>query len=100
MANVTNPNGSIDGLIFDVHKYFDIDNSGTHSACVGDFVADAFSPLADYLRSTGRKAMLSEAGASSDPTCLTDVCSAIDFLNGNADVYLGYIGWYVCFVLD
>jgi endoglucanase len=31
LAKVTNPDGSITGLIFDVHKYLDSDNSGTNT---------------------------------------------------------------------
>lgn len=30
LLGVTNPDGSTTGLIFDVHKYLDSDNSGTH----------------------------------------------------------------------
>jgi hypothetical protein len=33
LAKVKNPDGSITGLIFDVHKYLDYDNSGTNQ-CV------------------------------------------------------------------
>lgn len=57
----------------------------------------------------GRQAILSETGGSSDPSCLTYLCSAVSFLNANSNgkfdespmlshtdiilVYLGYIGW-------
>lgn len=36
LSTVKNPDGSITNLIFDVHKYLDSDNSGTHADCVTD----------------------------------------------------------------
>ena len=32
LLNVTDPAGGTDKLIFDVHKYLDADNSGTHTS--------------------------------------------------------------------
>ncbi|KUJ24202.1 endoglucanase [Mollisia scopiformis] len=93
LQSVTNPDGSYTNLIFDVHKYLDSDGSGTGTICVGDQVSTAFAPLAQWLRCNGRQAILSETGGSSDPTCLTYLCSAVSFLNANSDIYLGYIGW-------
>jgi endoglucanase len=34
LNEVKNPDGSITGIYFDVHKYLDEDNSGTHAECV------------------------------------------------------------------
>jgi endoglucanase len=90
---VTNPNGTTDGLIFDVHKYLDSDNSGTHAECVTDNVATAFSPLATWLRTNKRQALLSETGGGNVASCEQYLCSQIAYLNSNSDVYLGYIGW-------
>jgi endoglucanase len=64
LIKVTNPDGSIDNLIFDLHKYLDVDNSGTNAECVTDNIADAFQPLAAYLRTNKRVAIISETGAS------------------------------------
>ena len=72
LAKVTNLDGSTTNLIFDVHQYLDSDGSGTHSSCVTNGISGDFSPLATWLRSAGRMALLSETGGgSSDPTCLT-----------------------------
>lgn len=62
---VTNPDGSTGNLLLDIHKYLDEDNSGTHAACTTDNV-DAFTTVAEYLRSKGRKGFISETGSSSD----------------------------------
>jgi len=67
LFNVTNPDGSTDGLILDVHKYLDVDNSGTHAECVTDNIADAFAILAPFLRTSKRQAIISETGAGSNP---------------------------------
>lgn len=72
LSRVTNLDGSTTNLIFDVHQYFDSDNSGTHSGCVSDKIQAAFAPLADYLRKHHRLALLSETGGgSNDQSCLT-----------------------------
>jgi aryl-phospho-beta-D-glucosidase BglC (GH1 family) len=62
---IRNPDGSTDNLLLDIHKYLDEDNSGTHALCITDNV-DAFTTVAKYLRSKGRKGLISETGASSD----------------------------------
>ena len=90
---VTNPDGTTTNLIFDVHKYLDSDNSGTHAECVTDNVSSAFEPLAASLRSTGRQAILSETGGGNVASCEKYLCSEINYLNQNSDVYIGYIGW-------
>lgn len=94
LEKVTNLDGSTDLLIFDVHKYFDSDNSGTHASCVSNYIDNAFKPLASYLTSNKRQALLSEfGGGSSDSSCETDVCQVADYLNENSDAYLGFLGW-------
>lgn len=68
LLDVKNPDGSTTGLIYDLHKYLDVDNSGTHAECTTDNIEDAFAIAAAYLRSHGRQALVSETGASSDST--------------------------------
>ncbi|KAI3397090.1 hypothetical protein diail_11233 [Diaporthe ilicicola] len=92
LMNVTNPDGTTDNLLLDIHKYLDEDNSGTHKTCTTDNV-DSFTTVADFLRQSGRKGIVSETGASSDPTCLTDFCSQNSFINQNSDVFMGLVGW-------
>ncbi|KAK3670877.1 Endoglucanase EG-II [Recurvomyces mirabilis] len=93
LSKVTNLDGSTTNLIFDVHKYLDSDNSGTHSSCTTNNVA-AFQTLGNWLRMNKRQAILSETGGGpTDSSCLTDVCQELDELNLYSDVYLGWIGW-------
>lgn len=93
LINVTNPDGSTDNLILEVHKYSDEDNSGTHSECVTNNIDDAFAPLADYARSHQRLVLNTEFGGGSGNDCITDIGQQLAFLNENSDVYLGWSGW-------
>ncbi|OLN83282.1 Endoglucanase EG-II [Colletotrichum chlorophyti] len=92
LAAVTNPDGTTDGLIIDVHKYLDEDNSGTHKTCVSNNV-ESFRTVAEFLRAKGRKGLVSETGASSDASCFTDFCAQNTFINQNSDVFIGLVGW-------
>ncbi|KAF3924421.1 Endoglucanase [Arthrobotrys entomopaga] len=93
LIQVKNPDGTTNGLIFDVHKYLDSDNSGTHTDCVTDNVSGAFQPLSYYLRCHNRQAILSETGGGNNQGCVSYMNSQLQFLNQNSDVYLGYVGW-------
>ena len=52
---VTNPDGSKNGLVFDVHQYLDSDSSGTHAECTTSGV-DNLNSFASSLRDIGRQA--------------------------------------------
>jgi len=93
LNNVTNPDGSITNLIFDVHKYLDSDNSGTHAECVTNNIDDAWAPLAQWLRCNGRQAFNTETGGGNVASCVTFLCEQVAFQAANSDVFLGYIGW-------
>ncbi|KAK9414202.1 putative Glycoside hydrolase superfamily [Seiridium unicorne] len=89
---IMNPDGSTDGLILDIHKYLDEDNSGTHEECVTDNI-DAFTEVAQFLRENGRQGLISESGASSDASCFTSFCSQNTFINENEDAFIGFVAW-------
>ena len=77
---VTNLDGSTTNLIFDVHKYLDSDNSGTHAECVTNNIDSAFEPLAESLRQIGRQALLSETGGGNVASCETYLCQQVQYL--------------------
>ncbi len=89
---ITNLDGSTTNLLLDIHKYLDIDNSGTNIKCTTDNVGN-FSIVASYLRSKGRQGLVSETGASEDPSCLTAFCAQNNMINANSDVFLGLVAW-------
>jgi endoglucanase len=81
LSSVKNPDGSTTGLVFNVHKYLDSDGSGTHPSCVTNNIADAFAPLAQYLRQNKRMVMLTETGGGpNDASCLQMLCQQMDFI--------------------
>ncbi len=80
LSTVKNPDGSTTNLIFDVHKYLDSDNSGTHTECVRNNIDDAFAPLANWLRQNKRQAILTETGGGNTASCQTYVCQQIAYL--------------------
>ena len=77
---VTNPDGTTDNLIMDVHKYLDSDNSGTHTECVNNNIDNAFKPLGDWLRTNKRQAMLTESGGGNTASCQKYMCEQIQYL--------------------
>ncbi|KAH7922900.1 glycoside hydrolase family 5 protein, cellulose binding module 1 [Leucogyrophana mollusca] len=93
LAMVTNPDGSITGLIMDVHKYLDSDNSGTNAECVTNNIDDAWEPLSQWLRCNGRQALNTETGGGNVASCETYMCEQIAYQAANSDVILGYVGW-------
>ncbi|KAJ7097054.1 carbohydrate-binding module family 1 protein/Glycoside hydrolase family 5 protein [Mycena belliarum] len=93
LMKVVNPDGSTKNLIFDVHKYLDSDNSGTNAECVTNNIADAWAPLATWLRANGRQAFNTETGGGNTASCVTYMCQQIAYMAQNSDVILGYVGW-------
>ncbi|KAF9038234.1 glycoside hydrolase superfamily [Panaeolus papilionaceus] len=93
LMRVTDPAGGTNKLIFDVHKYLDFDNSGTHTECSTNNVA-VFTTLANYLRQNGkRQALLSETGAGNTQSCVTAMKAQLAYIKANSDVLTGYTIW-------
>ncbi|KAF8180388.1 glycoside hydrolase family 5 protein, cellulose binding module 1 [Pholiota molesta] len=93
LMTVTNPDGTTTGLIFDVHKYLDSDNSGTNAECVTDNIVSSWEPLAQWLRSNNRQAFNTETGGGNTASCVQYLCQQIAYQAQNSDVFLGYVGW-------
>ncbi|KAI0703463.1 glycoside hydrolase superfamily, partial [Cytidiella melzeri] len=93
LVNVTNPSGDNDRLIFDVHKYLDVDNSGQHADCVTNNV-DVLQTLVDFLRENGnRQAILSETGGGNTDSCYTLFEEELRFVRDSFPVMAGYSVW-------
>ncbi|KAF7797655.1 hypothetical protein EIP86_008855 [Pleurotus ostreatoroseus] len=93
LMKVTNPDGTTTNLIFDVHKYLDSDNSGTHPDCTTNNIDDAWEPLAQWLRANGRQALNTETGGGNTASCEQFLCEQVAYQQQNSDVILGYVGW-------
>ncbi|KAM0543049.1 hypothetical protein ACHAPJ_012498 [Fusarium lateritium] len=92
LADITNPDGSSDGLILDLHKYLDINNSGSFEECTTDNI-EAFQAMANWLRENKRVAIISESGASMSDSCMERFCAQNQFIAKNSDVFIGFVGW-------
>ena len=79
-------------LIFEMHQYLDYDTSGGNPECVTS-QTDNLGYQAAYLRQYGRQAFLTETGGGNTDSCVQYMCEQLQYLNDNADVYLGWVGW-------
>jgi endoglucanase len=71
LLGVTDPSDSSKSkIVFDVHKYLDSDNSGTHDDCVTDNLS-TFQILVNWLKQNNRQALLSETGGGHTQSCYT-----------------------------
>ena len=90
LKGVTNPDGSTTNLIYDVHQYFD--GSGTTTGCP-DAQVTTFQNLANYLKSSGRQAFVSEIGGGNNQACVNTVVPTLQNINQNSAYYLGWTSW-------
>jgi hypothetical protein len=71
LLQVTDPAGDVSKLVFDVHKYLDVDGSGTHDECVTDNIS-LLTDLVNWLKQNNRQAILSETGGGHTQSCYTE----------------------------
>lgn len=98
LMGITDPAGGTSKLVFEVHEYLDSNNSGCNCNCVTNNVGTNYgrgglSNLADYLRSNGRFALLTETGGLNNANCAQFLCQELSYLASNSDVFLGYTAW-------
>jgi len=93
LLTVTDPAGGVGKLVFDVHKYLDSDNSGTHADCVTNNVA-VLTTLVQWLQENGnRQALLSETGGGNTASCETDLNQELAYVKANSDTIVGFSVW-------
>lgn len=93
LVKVTDPTGGTSKLLFDIHKYLDSDNSGTHLDCVTDNVA-VMQAVVNFLKANGnRQALLSETGGGNTASCFTALKSELAFVKANSDSIAGFTVW-------
>ncbi|KAF8898927.1 endoglucanase [Infundibulicybe gibba] len=93
LLKVTDPAGGTSKLIFDVHKYLDSDNSGTHLDCTTNNI-DVLTTLVNWLKANGnRQALLSETGGGNTSSCETDLGAELAFVKANYPSLVGFTVW-------
>ncbi|KAK5027370.1 hypothetical protein LTS07_006972 [Exophiala sideris] len=98
LMGIMDPAGGTSKLVFEVHEYLDSNNAGGSSDCVTNNIDSSYGRgglqnLADYLRSNGRVAMITESGGLNNANCAIYLCQELSFLANNTDVFLGYTTW-------
>jgi endoglucanase len=78
--------------VYDVHNYIDATGSGTSTECTQN-PCPQIDALATYLRSVGRKVMMTEFGGGNTASCQALVCQALAEVNKNSDVFIGATTW-------
>jgi len=82
-----------DNFAFDLHQYFDKDSSGTHPDCKGEPGSVKIAAVTAWLRKNNFKAWMAEMAAGPGKNCATDLASLLDYMEQNADVWLGWTWW-------
>ncbi|MDQ0290787.1 cellulase family glycosylhydrolase [Oligosphaera ethanolica] len=84
-----------DNFAFEVHLYFDADNSGTSTAVVSPTIGpDRLAPFAQWCRENNFRAFLGEVGAPNSTDGLTALTNTLAYLQNEAqDVFLGWTYW-------
>jgi endoglucanase len=90
LAGLTDP---LDNYVFEMHQYFDWDYAG-HSPECNQFPFDRIQAVAPWLRSVGKKAIVTEIGLGNNQDCTENHGRPLlDHLSENSDVYLGWLSW-------
>ncbi|KIJ23905.1 glycoside hydrolase family 5 protein [Sphaerobolus stellatus SS14] len=93
LLKVTDPAGGVGKLVFDVHKYLDSDNSGTHPDCTTDNVS-VMQTLVAWLQQNGnRQALLSETGGGNTASCETYLNNELSYVKANSASIVGFAAW-------
>jgi endoglucanase len=90
LAGLTDPSNN---YVFEMHQYFDYDYSG-HSPDCTEFPFDRIKAVAPWLRSVGKKAIITEIGLGNNVECTENHGRPLlQHLSENSDVYMGYLSW-------
>ncbi|PCH33921.1 glycoside hydrolase family 5 protein [Wolfiporia cocos MD-104 SS10] len=93
LLDVTDPLGGTERLIFDVHKYLDYDNSGTHAECVTNNTV-VLETLVSWLRENGnRQAILSETGGGNTASCELYLGQELAYVKSAYPNLVGFSVW-------
>lgn len=91
MTGVKDP---ANNFLFEIHQYFDRDNSGTSSKCVSRTIGrQRLAAVTAWLRKERAGGLLGEFGSSVEPTCLAALNDTLVFMESNGDVWRGWTYW-------
>ncbi len=90
MLGVVDPN---ENFAFDLHQYFDADFSGTSDFCNASHGSAQLEAVTQWLRTHDMMGFLGEFGGANNPACRQSIEGTIDYMENNADVWLGWSWW-------
>lgn len=77
-----------------MHQYLDSDGSGTSATCVSSTIGqERVESATAWLVANNKKAFLGEFGAGANAVCASAVTGMLDYMEANADVWLGAEWW-------
>ncbi|GFF37833.1 probable endo-beta-1,4-glucanase B [Aspergillus lentulus] len=94
LKTLTDPIADPDKLIYEMHQYLDSDGSGTSSTCVSATIGqERIESATAWLVANAKKAFLGEFAAGANSVCVSAVTGMLDYMEANADVWLGAEWW-------
>lgn len=91
MTGVVDP---MNRYAIEVHQYLDGDSSGRSGDCVSTTIgSERVAAFTAWLRDNGVQGFLGELGGGANATCEAAVHDLLDYLEANADVWLGWTWW-------
>jgi len=96
------PNGTVmqsitdseNNYAFEVHQYLDSDSSGTSTECVSETIgSERLVEFTNWLKQHNEKGFLGEFAGGNNSRCLNSLDNMLDYMDTNADVWLGWTYW-------
>lgn len=92
--SLLNINDPINNYAYEMHQYFDKDNSGTHQECISsENILSKYERTTLWLKENNKKAFLGEFGAPENEACILALKSALDFMADNQTQWIGWAYW-------
>jgi endoglucanase len=91
MNNIVDP---LNNIALNMHQYFDSSRGGAYPGCQSATVGAQFlSAVTSWARDNKKFLYLGEFGSSDDQICSANIADTLNFLESNADVWIGWAWW-------
>ena len=91
LQNIQDPENN---FVFEVHTYFDKDNSGRHATCPKEDIGiKRLREITSWLQDNNFQAFLGEFGASKNEDCLKIMTDTLAFIDENSNAWYGWSYW-------
>lgn len=91
MLNVVDP---INNLVFDTHRYFDQAGGSTATCIAGEGLRSEYlGVVIKWARDNNKRLFHGEFGGGNNSQCLLEIEDAVNYVEANSDVYMGWAVW-------